>query len=92
MSKYEELKAELRRRNMAIVNLYPAGGSAPESEDVYNAEVSAGLAEATQANYERATAEMHEELVEALEKMMEWCAEYWDKDGIQELIKRAKAL
>lgn len=99
MSKYEELKAELRRRNMAIVNLYPAGGSAPESEDVYNAEVAAELAEATQVNYERAAAEMHEELVELLSSipcikcgLFTACNMSTKIYAIYDAIKRAKAL
>ena len=50
------------------------------------------IAEKNLDAYKCKAAEMHEELVEALENMMEWCAEYWDKDSIQELIERAKAL
>ena len=92
MSKYEALKAESRRRNIAIVNLYPVDGPAPESEDIYNAEVSAGLAEATQANYERAAAEMHEELVEAAVYLASAVGKNFVPDRILALIERAKAL
>ncbi len=63
-----------------------------ESEDVYNAEVSAGLAEATQANYERAAAEMHEELVEAAVYLASAVGKNFVPDRILAIIKRAKAL
>ena len=70
-----------------------------ESEDVYNAEVAAGLAEATQANYERAAAEMHEDLVELLSSIpcikcgiSTECGMSTKLGAIYDAIERAKAL
>ena len=86
MSKYEALKKADNDSWATVVRC----GYSREKED--SAIIKYESAHHTLREYKRKAAEMHEELVEALEEMMEWCAEYWDKDSIQELIERAKAL
>ena len=91
MSKYEELKAKQEAAREAVMETWLNAGESKQPEDGKEVD-SLRIAEKNLDAYKCKAADMHEELVEALENMMEWCAEYWDKDSIQELIERAKAL